>query len=526
MDVVIYTRFSSNNQTEHSTERQIKYCKEFAERNDFNVIHIYTDEAQSGMSANRQQFKQMIKDSKNKRFQGVIVYSQDRFARNRYDSVTYKDELRKNGVRVFSVCENITDAPSGVIVESVFEGMAEFYSLELAQKASRGMAMNAEHCYFNGSVVPLGLKTKSIPVPIGANGKIKYKKILDIDEEKAPLVKEVYEMYLNGDTMENIAKYLNTKGIKKSDGTDRVFNKNSVKLILTNKRYIGSYTYKGEETPNAIPRIIDDETFYKIQEKIEKNKHAPAKNKAEVLYLLTTKLFCGTCKEMMVGVSATSGNGKRHYYYSCNGKRVHHKCKRKDIKRDYIESLVVDLARNSLTDENIEEIANAVYKTACKQRDNTRQKQLQREILNIEKQKANLFDSLKLCYDDNVKKSIFEEMAKMEKQKIEIENEIRIEKESIFDVTLQEIRYFLYHIKKVSENDIRYRQILIDVLIYKVYLYDDDSLTIVYNIKNKNGEMMKIQVPTMEELEKAFKMGDCSYLVQSSQPVILRLSRN
>ena len=68
--------------------------------------------------------------SKRKGFQFVIVYQLDRFARNRYDSATYKAKLKKNGVRVLSAKENITDDASGILIEGVLESMAEYYSAD------------------------------------------------------------------------------------------------------------------------------------------------------------------------------------------------------------------------------------------------------------------------------------------------------------------------------------------------------------------------------------------------------------
>lgn len=516
MNVVTYARFSSHNQTEQSIEGQLKYCREYAEKNDFNIIHSYIDEARSGTSDSREQFQQMIEDSKKKEFEGVLVYQLDRFARNREDSAKYKGILRRNGVRVYSARENISEDASGILMESVLEGMAEYYSKELGQKAARGMATNADHFYFNGSVTPLGLTTKSIPVPIGANGEMKYKKVYDIDKEKAPLVQEVFSMYLNGETMENIANYLKTKGIKTSKGKDRKFSKNSVKLILSNKKYIGIYSFKGKETPNIIPRIIDDETFYRVQEKLKKNKHSSSRAKLDVQYLLTTKLFCGTCGEMMVGTSGTSGNGVTHYYYGCKNK-LKHKCNRKNIKKDYIEDLVVNLARRELTDDNINEMATAVYKTAYETQDSTKVKRLQREILNLQNARDNLFDSLKICYDDNVKQSIFEEISKIEEQKTQLQNRIKEEESNMFIVSEKEIKYFLKNLQKGNKDDLKYRQMLINVLIYKVYIYDD-NITIIYN---SNGKPIETKIPKQKELEKMFqvqKNGECSNKEKISQP--------
>ena len=121
MNVVIYARFSSHNQTEQSIEGQLKVCNEFAERNNLNVIDIYKDEAKSGTKDDRYNFQRMIKDSEKKQFQGVLVYQLDRFSRNKYDSAIYKRKLKLNGVRVLSARENISTDASGILMESVLE---------------------------------------------------------------------------------------------------------------------------------------------------------------------------------------------------------------------------------------------------------------------------------------------------------------------------------------------------------------------------------------------------------------------
>ena len=514
MNVVIYARFSSHTQNEQSIEGQLKFCEEYAKRNNYNIIHTYIDEARSGTSDSREQFQKMIDDSKSKTFQGILVYQLDRFSRNRYDSAIYKNRLKKNGVRVLSARENITDDASGILMESVLEGMAEYYSAELGQKVVRGMDINAEKGFYNGGPVPLGYILTSIPLPLGANGKTIYKKQFAIDEEKAPIVQKIFEMYINDNTMVDIINYLNKKGIKTSQGNE--FGKSGIRAIISNKKYIGIYKHKDKEVKGVIPKIIDDVTFKKAQEKLLKNKSAPSRGKAKIPYLLTTKLFCGTCEEMMTGISGTSQNGTLHSYYTCKGV-AQHKCKRKNVQKDYIEDLVVNLARRELTEENIEEIANAVYKTACKKQDGTRVKQIQRLILNNEKQRANLFDSLKICYDDNVKKSIFEEISKMEQQRVELQNMLKEEENEIFYVSVKDIKTFLKGLKEGDNNSIRYKQMIINVLVYKVYLYDT-HITVVYTIQNENGERVTKDIPTMSEIEKSFKNQESSFLGKNDEP--------
>lgn len=123
MNVVIYARFSSHSQTEQSIEGQLRVCYEYAKAHNYTVVGEYIDRAQSGTSDNRQSFQKMIQDSEKKTFQFVLVYQLDRFARNRYDSAIHNAKLKKNGVRVLSAKENITDDASGILIEGVLESI-------------------------------------------------------------------------------------------------------------------------------------------------------------------------------------------------------------------------------------------------------------------------------------------------------------------------------------------------------------------------------------------------------------------
>lgn len=496
MNVVIYARYSSHNQNEQSIEGQLQVCYDFAERQDFNVVGEYIDRALTGKNDNRPQFRQMIEDSKNKRFQGVLVYQLDRFARNREDSVIYRKELRQNGVRIFSAMEYISDAPCSVLFESVLEGQAEYYSLELSGKVKRGMRTNASKCYYNGGSVPLGLKLETVEVVNGPMGKKIAKKKFVIDEEKAPIVQEIFEKYANGATMADIIRYLNEKQIKTSQGNE--FNKNSIRKILLNRKYIGIYSYEGKETENGIPPIISNELFARVGEKLQENKKAPSRGKAIVPFILTEKLFCGNCKSKMRGYSGTSKTGKLHSYYGCKG-TWEQKCNRKGVSKEYIENFVVTQALNILTNENIDRIANTVVKLAEKEKDKTKIKMLEKALRKNEKSKSNLFDSIKECGIDSVRKSIFEEIEKLENEHKEIEKQIRLEENNIVKVTVQQIKFFLKEMRKIDISDIRYRQMLVNMLVYKVYLYDD-NITIVFTTQNRYYEE---RVPQLSEIESS-----------------------
>ena len=235
-----HARYSSDRQTEQSIEGQLKECYEYARRNGYTVVGEYIDRAISGTTDHRPEFLRMIADGDKKLFQAVLVYQLDRFARNRYDSATYKAKLKKNGIRVLSARENISDDASGVLMEAVLEGMAEYYSVELSQKIRRGMDINAEKCLSTGGNLALGFRVDS-------------EKHIQIDPDTVPVVQKIFEMYASGQSMADIIRYLNANHIKTSYGNE--FNKNSLNRILRNKRYIGVYTYRGTETPDGLPRM-------------------------------------------------------------------------------------------------------------------------------------------------------------------------------------------------------------------------------------------------------------------------------
>lgn len=139
MTGVIYARYSSDNQREKSIEWQLRECKEFAEKNDITILATYIDRALSAKTDYRPDFQRMIKDSEKNIFGVVIVWKLDRFACNRYDSAYYKSILKRNDVKVISATEIISQRAEGILLESLLEGYAEYYSAELSEKVIRGM---------------------------------------------------------------------------------------------------------------------------------------------------------------------------------------------------------------------------------------------------------------------------------------------------------------------------------------------------------------------------------------------------
>ena len=292
MKAVIYARYSSDNQREESIEGQLRECMEYANYNDIQVMGNYIDRALSAKTDNRPEFQRMIKDSYKHAFDCIIVWKLDRFARNRYDSAHYKSLLKKNGVRVISAKETISEGSEGILLESVLEGMAEFYSAELAEKVTRGMKENALKGLWNGGNVPFGYV-------------INKERKLDIDPKAAPIVAEIFKLSNDGKTVKEIYNIMSERKVARSNGKELRYN--AIRYMLSNRVYIGEYRHMDVVIKDSVPPIVSEELFNAVQIELAKNAHAPARHTAEEDYLLTTKLFCGRCGAMMVAQAGTSG---------------------------------------------------------------------------------------------------------------------------------------------------------------------------------------------------------------------------
>ena len=501
--VVIYARFSSARQNETSVEAQLKECYRYCKENDYTVVGEYIDRALSAKTDDRPDFQRMILDSSKKLFEGIIVYQLGRFSRSREDSAHYKHKLKKNGVRVYSAKEHISEDASGILVESVLEGMAEYYSAELAQKVKRNLKLNAEKGFFNGGYPPFGYKV--VTVDCGTYKKRK----LEPEAELSPIVKEIFEMRADDTNLLDIVDFLNNKGYKTVMGNS--FQKSSLETIFRNKRYIGITTFEGVEYPNTIPAIIDKELFDRVQRVVQKYKHSPGMAKAEEDYILTTKLFCGKCYSTMVGSSGTSQNGTIYKYYVCSNS-LKKKCNKKNIPKQLLEDLLVNECRKLLTDENIAMIANKVYNICQKENaQNCLLKALEKQIKKIYNSIENLMVALENGENvDLINQRITDKRIELDKAKKQYD----IESKKLVNLTEQQIKYFLLKIKDGNIEDIKYRKTLINMFINKIYVYDD-KLTITFNV----GEHpLTVTKSLLRDINSNLKKGNCSYIEQCSPP--------
>ena len=345
MNAVIYARYSSDRQREESIEGQLRECTEYANKNNLTLIGSYVDRALSARTDDRPDFQRMIADSAKGLFEVVLVWKLDRFSRDRYDSTHYKHILKKNGVRLISAKENISDGPEGIILESMLEGYAEYYSAELSQKIRRGQQDNARKCMNNGGNIPLGYYVDK------ATGR------LAVNPETAPYVQELFRRYANGERLSCLQAEMKKQGLRSKRGN--AYSVGVLSNLLKNRKYIGEYKYGKVIIPDGIPGIIDKELFERVQMRMAANKKAPARAKAEEEYLLTTKLFCGQCGRLMAGESGRGCKGIVYHYYKCSGAKRKLGCKKKAIRKNWIEDVVVKYtATQVLTDTVISRIVH------------------------------------------------------------------------------------------------------------------------------------------------------------------------
>ncbi|MFR4986935.1 MAG: recombinase family protein [Lachnospirales bacterium] len=265
---VAYVRMSTDKQ-DYSIESQKRTIREYAKKNNYNIIKYFEDKGISGRDAEkRPAFMSMIEESKKCTFDYVLIYDSSRFARNLEQSLIYKSILKKNNVDLISITEPILDDDSQLIADALFGAMNEMYSRKLSKVVKRGMAEKALKGEYI-SCAPYGyFKPKNNP--------------LIIVEKEANIVKYIFKLFLDGKSTYAIAKILNENNIKTKKGNN--IDTRFIKKILTNPTYKGYYRFETEKKvilnkSTHIP-IIDEVTFDKVQTLFNNNvKRLNSKNK-------------------------------------------------------------------------------------------------------------------------------------------------------------------------------------------------------------------------------------------------------
>lgn len=274
----LYARYSSDNQRSESIDAQLRAMQNYCQQNHILIVETYIDEAKSATTDHRPSFQKMIADSKYHQFNIILVHKLDRFARNRYDSAVYKRELKKNGVSVYSVLENLDDSPESIMMESVLEGMSEYYSQNLAREVMKGMRETALQCKHTGGKPPLGYD-------LNTDGK------LIINQGEAEVVQQIFKMYLDNYSYSKMAEILNKKGYRTKTGS--LFRKNSFYSILRQEKYTGVISGTGLQQNKMVCETVTSQKHLKIR--------SGYKVDAQVLFLMQTlKRFRKRCRNVLM----------------------------------------------------------------------------------------------------------------------------------------------------------------------------------------------------------------------------------
>ena len=453
---VIYARYSSDNQTEQSIEGQLRVCQDYAQRNDMLILNTYIDRAMTGTNDNRPDFQQMIKDSEKKDFQYILVYKTDRFSRDKYTLATYKKKLKDNGVKLLSATENIPDTPEGIILESLIEGMAEYYSAELSQKIKRGMKETRLKGLYQGGGLPYGYKVED-------------RKIV-LNELEYPHVQFMFNQYAKGFRVKHIIETLTSQGVLNKG---KPFEENIVYRILKNEKYVGMYKKDNEIVDNMYPPIISREIFDKVQSAFKSNQYVKYSN--TTTYLLKNKLKCGYCGMPISSECGTLKNGTTIHYYRCrNKKRFKGDCDNPTIRKEFLEKVIIDeIIKELQKPKNLNTIINKLLQIQNNNSNhNSMLDMFKKEKSQVEKQLNNI---VKAIENGIINRTTNQRMKELEEKVDELEKQILIEQnKQAVQITENDIRKF--YVDALKKEPLS----LINNLVNKVIVFKD-KLEIVLN---------------------------------------------
>lgn len=480
MNVALYMRYSSEKQTEQSIEGQDRVCSTFCEREGHVIVERYIDRATSAYKKTeaRIQFKQMISDATKDHcaFDGIVVYKLDRFARNRYDFATYKHILRKHGIAVLSATEPISDSPESILVESLLEGLSEYYSAELSQKIKRGLYESAMKANHTGGLTPLGYK-------------IEDKKLVE-DPETSHIVQEAFQLYADGYSVAEICRMFTLKGYKTSTGKD--FNKSSFNKMFVNERYIGVYKFNDVRTEDSVPALISIDLWNRVQSRLKSKIKTQHGRQTPANYLLSGKVFCGHCGSRMTGESATSRNGAIHYYYACHKNKTKRECKKKRVPKDALEKAVLEDVRTIFTPENIETMSDLAVK--CVEEENAKNSTIpaiREEIADCEKQIDNLTKLLGELLDPAPAIHRINELTKQKKDAL---SRLAYAEKTTVHIQREQVVWFLSRFATGDITDKEFVRNLFATFVAAVYVYDDEDPDDPNNPNNHRKRRQRFEI--------------------------------
>lgn len=510
-NAVIYARYSSQGQNEQSIEGQIRICTEYAENNGFSVVKVYYDKARTGTNDSRPEFQRMIKDADNGQFEYIIVYMFDRFARNRRDSIMYKEMLKQDyGIRVISATQPISDDEGGEFYEMFLEWNDEKYSKRLSKRVKNGLDMSVENGTFCGGYLVYGYKLRQEPI-IGKRNR--FMKYVEIDEEQAEIIRYAFTEYDKGTDKKEIAATLNARG-KRYNG--KPFKGRTFDKWLNNQKYTGEFYFGGRLCNNTYPAIIDKDLFERVQKRLAKNRYfAGGTATARVPYLLTGKAFCAHCETPMISDGGTSHTGQKHQYYICKGKK-NGVCEKRREDKDNLELFVTQIVYDFLSDENNARVAvRDTLKYYERRTGADTIKTIEGRIAKVQRDIDEMTTAFIEAKNALLRANIEKRMNDYQKLIEDLQKEKRqLERERGKQFTEKHILAFIADLLKGDPTDKDYQRKIIDNLVIKVFV-GDGFLSAHLRI----GNATEVEDIRLEEVKKALEH---IFSVQTLSPLAQR----
>lgn len=479
---VAYCRYSSELQRDgYSIEAQLSAIKDYCLKEGITLIDRYIDEAKTGTNDERDSFQKMIHDSANHTFDMVIVHKLDRFARNRYDSAVYKKLLRDNGVTLVSVLERLSDDPESIILESVLEGMNEYYSKNLSRETRKGLYQRAKQGKACGNI-PLGLTTDKEGHFV-------------ICAEEVPLVKEIFTRVASGEKLGSIASDLNERGLVGKRKAK--FSYHAIEKIIKNELYVGRYVYSwggGEPviTEGVVDPIIETSLFALANAKLQEHSNPTYRRHRQEDYVLTGFLFCGQCGHHYCGhTCAYTRKGKRYTYnrYRCTG-ATKGGCHAPVIDKELLEAAVFQaIERDMLKVEIMEDLVDEINAQLKKRVKASNSEKTKKELKQLKDKKEKLLD---LYLNGEIDKNTYlRRVSELDLGITHLEGESRLEG-GIMPLKISPeylVSAFKYFFEKVKVKSVKDQMMILNHFVERIDIYED-HIKITYKIKNALGQTL------------------------------------
>lgn len=440
MRAVIYARYSSDKQDADSIAAQVRACTEYATAKKYQIVGQYVDEAVSGKTTRREAFQRLIKDLDKGAFDIVLIHKFDRIARNLRDHVMMDKLFEDKGIDIVAAAQDFGGGHEGKLIRAVMWGLSEYYSLNLADEVRKGLKENALKGLHNGGNSLFGYRVVDQ----------KY----EINEREAACVRKMFDCALKNKGFTKLVKEMEREGIVGRFGKPIKYTQ--IYEMLRNERYTGVYLYmQGEpesreakrikkgaiRVDNALPQIIDRQTWAEVQKIMASRKHTG--RKAE--YLCNGLVYCPDCGAKMYPTKSTKG-GNEYMYYYCSKK-----CGFGIVHMDIIDSAAKRYLSELLLEENRKHIARYIKDMQQTFEIKTKSHNLrqQERIDELQKQVDEGYDlMLKSHLPDDVLQGLGEKISTLKQQIADI----KMEPEPPMYCSYKQIEAWLKHVQQTPED--------------------------------------------------------------------------